>query len=66
MKYGNGIEREEANKKYEYELAKRIIAKDLEHSENEERFYCHGKISKDIVTVRLTHINNKVRIIGAG
>ena len=45
---------------------KRIIAKDLEHSENEERFYCFGKIEDNIVTVRFTYRNNKIRIIGAG
>jgi uncharacterized protein len=44
---------------------KRIIAKDLEHSENEERYYCFGKIGEDVVTVRFTHRKNKIRIIGA-
>ena len=46
--------------------ANRIIAKDLEHSEKEERYYCFGKIEESIVTVRFTHRNNKIRIIGAG
>ena len=45
---------------------KRIIAKDLEHSENEERYFCFGKIGENIVTVRFTYRNNKIRIIGAG
>ena len=45
---------------------KRIIAKDLEHSENEERYFCFGKIGEGIVTVRFTYRNNKIRIIGAG
>lgn len=44
----------------------RIIAKDLEHSKKEERFYCFGKIEEDILTVRFTYRNNKIRIIGAG
>lgn len=44
----------------------RIIARDLEHSDSEERFYCFGKVSEDIVTVRFTYRNNKIRIIGAG
>ena len=44
----------------------RIIAKDLEHSHTEERFYCFGKIDDNIVTVRFTYRNNKIRIIGAG
>lgn len=45
---------------------KRIIAKDLKHSEYEERFYCFGKIEDHIVTVRFTYRDNKIRIIGAG
>jgi uncharacterized protein len=45
---------------------KRVIAKDLEHSGSEERFYCFGKIGEAIVTVRFTYRKNKIRIIGAG
>jgi len=45
---------------------KRIIAKDLEHSNMEARFYCFGRIAENIVTVRFTYRNNKIRIIGAG
>jgi hypothetical protein len=44
----------------------RIIAKDLEHSEKEERYYCFGKVEESIVTVRFTYRSNKIRIIGAG
>ncbi len=51
---------------YAFSDTKRIIAKDLEHSKNEERFYCFGKIAENIVTVRFTYRNNKIRIIGAG
>lgn len=51
---------------YAFSDSKRIIAKDLEHSESEERYYCFGKISVNIVTVRFTYRNNKIRIIGAG
>jgi len=46
--------------------SKRIIARDWEHSKNEERFYCFGKIADNIVTFRFTYRNNKIRIIGAG
>jgi hypothetical protein len=28
----------------------RIIAKDLGHSESEERYYCFGKIAQNVVT----------------
>lgn len=45
---------------------KRVIAKDLEHSKGEERFYCFGKIGREIVTVRFTYRNKRIRIIGAG
>jgi uncharacterized DUF497 family protein len=51
---------------YAFHDKKRIIAKDLEHSGSEERYYCFGKIGKDIITVRFTYRNNKIRIIGAG
>ena len=51
---------------YAFSDVKRIIAKDLEHSESEERFYCFGKVGESIVTVRFTYRNNKIRIIGAG
>ncbi|GBD91103.1 hypothetical protein BMS3Abin04_01827 [bacterium BMS3Abin04] len=44
----------------------RIIAKDIEHSTTEERFYCFGKVEENIITVRFTYRKNKIRIIGAG
>jgi uncharacterized DUF497 family protein len=45
---------------------RRIIAKDLEHSKQEKRYYCFGKVAGHIVTVRFTFRKNKIRIIGAG
>jgi hypothetical protein len=45
---------------------KRVIAKDLEHSKIESRYYCFGKVDEGIITVRFTHRENKIRIIGAG
>jgi len=44
----------------------RIILEDLDHGGNEERFFCIGKISKEIMTVRFTVRGGKIRIIGAG
>ncbi|WP_035240248.1 BrnT family toxin [Desulfobacter vibrioformis] len=44
----------------------RIILKDLNHSTEEERFYCLGKVSGEILTVRFTYRLNKIRIFGAG
>lgn len=45
---------------------KRIILEDLEHSDDEPRFYCLGKVSGGIMTVRFTYRNRKIKIIGAG
>lgn len=44
----------------------RIILEDLEHSTDEKRFYCLGKVSEGILTVRFTYRSNKIRIFGAG
>ena len=44
----------------------RLIAEDLEHSSDEDRLYCFGKVNEGIMTVRFTYRNNKIRIIGAG
>ncbi|MCL2790872.1 MAG: BrnT family toxin [Desulfobulbus sp.] len=44
----------------------RIILEDLEHSGQEKRFYCLGKVAGSIMTVRFTYRKNKIRIIGAG
>jgi hypothetical protein len=45
---------------------KRVILEDLDHSENEQRFYCLGKVSDGVMTVRFTYRDNRIRIIGAG
>lgn len=44
----------------------RVILEDLEHSDDEERYYCLGKVAGGILTVRFTYRNKKIRIIGAG
>jgi hypothetical protein len=46
----------------------RVIAKDLNHSKDEVRYFCFGKNrdGKGILTVRFTYRNHRVRIIGAG
>ena len=44
----------------------RIILEDLEHSDEEKRYYCLGKVSGGIMTVRFIYRQNKIRIIGAG
>jgi uncharacterized protein len=44
----------------------RVILEDLEHSDDEERYYCLGRVAGGIMTVRFTYRKNKIRIIGAG
>ena len=47
---------------------KRVIAEDVAHSQDEERYFCFGLNKKQtgILTVRFTYRNNRIRIIGAG
>jgi uncharacterized DUF497 family protein len=42
----------------------RLILEDLEHSVDEKRYYCLGKVSGGILTVRFTYCSNKIRIFG--
>lgn len=44
----------------------RVILEDIEHSDNEKRYYCLGRVSGGIMTVRFTYRKEKIRIIGAG
>jgi uncharacterized protein len=44
----------------------RVILEDLGHDDKEKRFYCLGRVSEGIMTVRFTYRYNKIRIIGAG
>ncbi|MCX5895559.1 MAG: BrnT family toxin [Proteobacteria bacterium] len=44
----------------------RIIAEDITHSADEERFYCIGRVNDEIMTVRFMYRGNIIRIIGAG
>lgn len=45
---------------------KRIILKDEKHSDEEDRYFCIGKTSRGVCTVRFTVREGNVRIIGAG
>lgn len=45
---------------------KRLIAEDLDHSGNEQRYFCIGKAGDGIMTVRFTLRGNQIRIFGAG
>jgi uncharacterized DUF497 family protein len=44
----------------------RVVLKDLDHSNNEKRYFCLGKVEEHILTVRFTIRNNCIRIFGAG
>ena len=44
----------------------RVIAEDVEHSHAEKRYYCFGIVGDGVMTVRFTHRNHCIRIIGAG
>jgi uncharacterized protein len=44
----------------------RIIAEDITHSTDENRYYCMGRVGEGILTVRFTYRGNVIRIYGAG
>lgn len=44
----------------------RVILSDEEHSADEARYYCVGRVGDGILTVRFTYRNNVIRIFGAG
>jgi len=45
---------------------RRVIAKDMHHSNQEPRFYCFGWVDERVLTVRFTYREGLIRIIGAG
>ena len=45
---------------------KRVIAKDVSHSQAEDRNYCFGEVDGGVVTVRFTYRSSVIRVIGAG
>ena len=45
---------------------RRVILEDIDHSDDEKRYYCLGKIAGGIMTVRFTYRKTKIRIFGAG
>jgi uncharacterized DUF497 family protein len=44
----------------------RIIVEDTEHSTEENRYYCIGRVGEGIMTVRFTYRKKIIRIYGAG
>ncbi len=51
---------------YAFADPKRIILEDVAHSVDEKRFFCIGKTTDVIVTVRFVCRGQKIRIFGAG
>ena len=51
---------------YAFADPNRIILEDAAHSLEEKRYFCIGKISDGIVTVRFVCRERKIRIFGAG
>ena len=51
---------------YAFADARRVVLEDEDHSANERRFYCLGRVGDGILTVRFTYRDNVIRIFGAG
>ena len=45
---------------------RRVIAEDITHSNEENRYYCMGRVGEGILTVRFKYRGNLIRIYGAG
>ncbi|MCF7838338.1 MAG: BrnT family toxin [Candidatus Marinimicrobia bacterium] len=52
--------------RYAFADPRRVIAEDVAHSSEEERFFCIGWVGDGILTVRFTYRGEVIRIIGAG
>jgi uncharacterized DUF497 family protein len=50
---------------YAFQDINRIILEDIRHSDIEKRYFCLGKIHGEIMTVRFTYRDDKIRIFGA-
>ncbi len=62
LKHGVGF----AQAQYAFFDPHRVIAKDLDHSGSEQRYFCFGLVDGGVMTVRFTHRNDRIRIFGAG
>jgi len=51
---------------YAFKDVNRVIAEDIDHSNDEKRYFCFAKVDDNILTVRFTYRNNIIRIFGAG
>lgn len=55
-----------ARAQYAFADPRRVIARDVGHSLDEERFYCSAKPGVPTPTARFTYRSETIRIIGAG
>ena len=60
----HGVPFQDAQQAFQDE--QRVILQDSRHSDNEQRYFCLGKVPKGVLTVRFTIRRNSIRIIGAG
>ena len=51
---------------YAFADPSRVIAQDVTHSQDEERFFCFGRVGDGILTVRFTYREGTIRVFGAG
>ena len=51
---------------YAFADVRRVVLEDEDHSANERRFYCLGRVGDGVLTVRFTYRDNVIRIFGAG
>jgi uncharacterized DUF497 family protein len=60
----HGVSFEEAQKAFLDR--RRLLYRDLDHSEKEDRFFCVGMVEGEVITVRYTLRGKQIRIYGAG
>ena len=51
---------------YAFADSNRVMAQDLSHSHDEDRFFCFGRVGGGILTVRFTYRAGVIRVFGAG
>jgi len=59
----HGVSFQDAQQAFQDE--QRVILEDSSHSDNEQRYFCLGKVCGEIMTVRFTYRDGKVRVFGA-
>ena len=59
----HGVSFEEA--KLAFDDPRRVVRPDWTHSIHEDRLFCFGKVEDNVMTVRFTIRDEKIRIIGA-